>query len=88
MFAPQHFGTGLGQAWVEQQKREEQEATKLSREIEAILNSPAYGADTFKSCFWRLVEVTLEMAQKIEILERREHGHPLGVGSLAKRSGG
>lgn len=85
MFAPRHFGTGPGQAWVEQQKREEQEATNLSREIEAIRNSPAYGADTYKSCFWRLVEITLEMAKRIEELERCEHSHPLGVGSLAQR---
>ncbi len=43
----------------------------LTEEIEAILNSPAHGADTYKSSFWRLTEITEEMAKRIEGLEKR-----------------
>lgn len=74
-FAPQHFGIGPGGAWVERQNAQKQEATKLSREITAILGSPAHGIDSIESLFWRLVEATLEMARKIEELERKVDGH-------------
>ena len=73
--ALQHFGTGPGRAWIERQNAQKQEATKLSREIMAVLESPAHGIDSIESLFWRLAQVTLEMARKIEELERKVDGH-------------
>lgn len=39
----------------------------------------------FDPLFEEKAEILIEMAKRIEALERRVHSHPLGVGSLAKR---
>lgn len=63
----------------------------LTEELGAILVRPTRAKTVvqdftyFQLTVFPIIE---EMAKRIEELEQREHSHPLGVGSLAKRRQG
>ena len=40
----------------------------------------------FDALFDAKAEILIEMARRIEALERREHSHPLGVGSYCAQA--
>ena len=77
-FAPRHSLIDIELAWLRKKRiaeLEELRTTRLPARIKAILASPAYGKDDSDSLFWKLAEVVLEMAQKIEVLERKTEEH-------------
>ena len=58
----------------------------LMKELGAIFLSSAYKNDSPTTLFWKLVDVTREMAKRIEALEQREYGHSRRAGKLLPRN--
>ena len=43
----------------------------LTKELDAIFLSSAHGNDSPTTLFWKLIDVTREMAKRIEVLARK-----------------
>ena len=59
----------------------------LLEEIDKLNKGSQHDEDGYvhDPLLWSKMEIWREMVRRIEALEQREHSHPLGVGSLARR---